>query len=451
MRESRTRTLRQPLLITCLVSTATVAAAVGTAPATAGEAAAAEQAATLDAGPRGLRGALQATLRNHPAVAGQQAVLEASRYAADGARSQRYPTLSAQAAQYTEGDRSVLSGDDLSNPAVLRLRQPIWAFGRINNSIAAANAEVGTERADLLRVRRQLLEDTAVAYAEVRGSRQRIDIARQNVAEHTGLLSQIERRVDGQLASSADLRLAATRLTQAKAQLERAVSEWEVARDDLAALTQARVNTDEPVPADLLDVPETPEVVSTAVDNSAEVQLKERQLGQAEAELDRAKTSYMPTIYLQADQYYDQPGLRDDSQVSVVVEATLDGMGFAARGQRGEASASRMAASQDLAATKLELTRELERLQRGRRLQNDLIELQSQALGDLESLLDSYQRQYESGTKSWLDLMNIQRELYEQRRQLVQAEIDWQIYSLQLLARIGGLDDLAGIEERQDG
>ena len=36
--------------------------------------------------------------------------------------------------------------------------------------------------------------------------------------------------------------------------------------------------------------------------------------------------------------------------------------------------------------------------------------------------------------------MNIQRELFEQRRALVQAQNDRIIYSLQLQARIGGLD-----------
>ena len=159
----------------------------------------------------------------------------------------------------------------------------------------------------------------------------------------------------------------------------------------------------------------------------------------------------MPTIYVQADRFHDQPGLRDDNQVSVVIEASLDGMGFAARGRRGEAVAGREAAMQDLALTQLELRRELERLQYNRNLQTELIQLQSQSLSDLESLLASYQRQYESGSKSWLDVMNIQRELFEQRRALVQAQNDWIVYSLQLQARVGGLDKLAGIEEHTDG
>jgi len=51
----------------------------------------------------------------------------------------------------------------------------------------------------------------------------------------------------------------------------------------------------------------------------------------------------------------------------------------------------------------------------------------------------------------WLDLLDIQRERFEQNRQLVQAQTEWRIYSLQLQAMIGGLDSLAGIEAHNDG
>ncbi len=398
----------------------------------------------------GLRDALQATLNNHPAVAGQQAQVEAKRHAADAVRSQRYPTVIAEAEQYGAGGRSSGS-EDLSQPYVLRVRQPIWAFGRIDSSIAAANAQVNTERADLLRVRRQLLEDTAAAYAAVRGSKQHIEIARQNVAQHEELLAQIQRRVEGQLASSADARLAAARLGDARAQLQRALSESQNAMDDLAGYTQVAVSADEPVPAELLERPDSTDLLEKAIDQSAEISVKRKQLGQAALEVDQVRTASRPTIYLQADRIYDQPGLDDESQASVVFEASLDGLGFAARGRTQEAISSKEAATQDLAVAKVELTREIKHLERDRLLQTQLIGLQTASLTDLESLLASYQRQYESGTKSWLDLLNVQRELFEQRRQLTQSQTDWQIYSLRLLARVGDLDNLAGLQEQHDG
>jgi adhesin transport system outer membrane protein len=398
----------------------------------------------------GLSDALQATLHNHPAVAGEEAQVDAKRHAADAVRSERYPSLIAQAQQYGEGGRSD-SGEDLSQPYIFRVRQPVWAFGRIDNNIAVADAEVSTQRADFLRICRKLLEETAVAYATVRGTAQHIEVARQNVTQLEELFAQIQRRVEGQLASSADARLAAARLAEGKALFERAVSEWEGAKDDLLGFTQVEVDTGQPVSAELLELHESTDLITMAIDQSAEIGVKRRLLGQAEMEVDQARTASMPTIYLQADRYYDQPGLNDDSQASVVFEASLDGMGFAARGRREEAVSSRAAATQDLAAAKVDLTREVKHLQRNRQLQTELVNLKTQSLADLESLLASYQRQYESGTKSWLDLMNVQRELYDQKRQLVEAQTEWQIYSLRLLARVGALDSLAGIQEHSDG
>lgn len=113
----------------------------------------------------GLQAALQAALTLHPAISGKQSQIKAREYSADAARAQRYPSLTAQAQQYSGDNRDATTGDDLSTPMTLRARQPVWAFGRIDKSIAFADADTDVERVDLLRVQRQLLEQTAVAYA----------------------------------------------------------------------------------------------------------------------------------------------------------------------------------------------------------------------------------------------------------------------------------------------
>jgi len=368
----------------------------------------------------GLVAALQATSSNHPALASESAKVSAARYAASAERTQRFPSLSVQAQQYT------------------------------SDSIAVANAGVDTGEADRLRVHRQLLEATAAAYAAVRGSALQIDIAQLNVTEHNALLERIRTRVRGQLASSADERLATTRLLQAKGALSRATSEFEGRREELIGLTQVAVGTSAPVPGELLKLAEDNELIDATLDEHAEVRLKQQQAAEAAAEVKAVRRSSMPTIYLQADRLHDQPALVDDNQVSLVFEASLDSFGFGTRRRTGEAQAKHRAAEAEVGATKVELRRELRALQRSRRLQSELIELHQQARDDLQALLASYQRQYESGTKSWLDLLNIQRELFEQRHQLVQARSDWTIQSLQLAARTGGLDSLVEINGHSD-
>jgi len=378
----------------------------------------------------GLVAALQATSSNHPALASESEKVLAAEYAASAERTQRFPSLSVQAQQFASGGRSTVAGEDLTRPAIVRIRQPLWSFGRIKNSIAVATAGLNTDKADQLRVHRQLLEATAAAYAAVRGSAAHIDIARQNVAEHERLLERIRGRVRGQLASSADQRLATTRLLQAKGALMRATSELEGSREELIGLTQVAVGTSQP---------------------HAEVRLRQQQAAEAAAEVKKVRRSSLPTIYLQADRLNDQPALVDDNQLSLVFEASLDSFGFGARRRTSEAQARHRAAEAGVAATRVELSRELRALQRSRRLQAELIELHQQARDDLQALLASYQSQYESGTKSWLDLLNIQRELFDQRRQLLQARNDWIIQSLQLSARAGGLDALAEVNGLSDG
>ena len=399
----------------------------------------------------GLVAALQATSSNHPALASESEKVLAAGYAASAQRSEWYPSLSVQAQQFASGNRSTVTGEDLNRPAIVRIRQPLWSFGRIKSNIAVANAGLDTGKADQLRVHRQLLEATAAAYAAVRGSAEHIDIARSNVTEHQKLLDRIRGRVRGQLASSADERLAMTRLLQAKGALTMATSDFEGRREELIGLTQVAVSTAAPVPGELLELAEGNELIDAALGEHAEVRLKQQQAAEAEAEIKAVRRSALPTIYLQADRLNDQPALVDDNQLSVVFEASLDTLGFGTRRRTGEAQAKHRAAEAEVDATRVELRRELRALQRSRRLQSEMIELHRQSRDDLQALLVSYRSQYESGTKSWLDLLNIQRELFDQQRQLVQARNDWTIQSLQLKARTGGLDALVEIDGQAGG
>jgi len=79
-----------------------------------------------------------------------------------------------------------------------------------------------------------------------------------------------------------------------------------------------------------------------------------------------------------------------------------------------------------------------------RQAQETIVASQIHSVAELSEILDSYQRQYDAGQKSWLDVLNMQRELNEQLNQLAQSKNDWLIYTLKLLAMTGSLDTLAG-------
>lgn len=386
--------------------------------------------------PAGFEAALRSALRLHPVVSGKQAQVDAKGHVGDAVRSQRYPTLSALAQGYADKPQ----GGGTSMPVTLRARQPLWAFGRIDNQIAYSDADADAERADLLRVQRQLLESTALAYASVLSSRKRLLVAQDNTLTHQALFGQIQRRERGQLASRADVNLAATRLAQSVAREQRYVGELEVALSDLLAWTQQPVAAVQPVPARLTALPSGEAVLEMALDHSAEVAHKQQLVERGRAAVDQVRSAAMPTVYLQAEHWREQSGAGRDSRISVVVEGAFEGLGGAVRGQTRAALSQLEAAQQDLAAARNDTGRSVRRIVGNRQTLQAVIDTQAISLQDLATLLDSYRRQYDAGTKSWLDLLNMQRETSEQQLQQVQAEGDWLAQSLQLQALVGGLD-----------
>lgn len=392
----------------------------------------------------GMVQALQAVLRLHPAVQGKRAEVAAKQSAGESARAQRLPSLSAQwAAQ--KNDQSD------GNPASLRLRQPLWAFGRIDSTIAVADADTQAEMADLQRVQRQLLDQTAAAYVRAWGARLRMQVGYENQSELQGLRERIRRRMGGELASTADVRLAEARLLQGRMQRDRLETEWLLAQTELEALARTAVDSTLKVPSEVLSPGSRRSLADwlrLGEEAHADLAFKTQRVRLAEAEVERERLAPMPSFYLQVDRSFQtaasaSPG----ATVGVVLEAALDNLGAASRGRVAAALSRREAAMSDRLSTLNDIQRTIRTLHLQRETQRQLREDQGKSVADLKLLLDSYQRQYEAGYKSWLDVLNMQRELTEQRLAQVQAETDWQVFGLRLAVLTGELDLLAGLRQ----
>lgn len=379
--------------------------------------------------------ALRSTMNHHPALTGKQAEVQARQFENEAAEAQYYPSLSAQAAVQQGGQ-----------PATVRARQPLWSFGRIESTIDFTAAGVDVEKADLVRVGRDLLEKTAVAYGRVLTVKTRIVAAQKNVQQLGQFLARIERREQAQLASLADVRLARSRLIQARAQLAQYHGDLRVAKTELWALTQQEIRAEHAVEQSMLQLEDLSRLEARAQQHSAELVWKHQQVELAKTEVAREKTSQMPTVYLQADRYINQSSNADKNHnIGVVFEGDLESMGFSAKGNSQAADARLQAAIADLAAARTEVIREVNNLYANRALQQGLLADQRQTIAELDSILASYQRQYVAGHKSWLEVLNMQRELFQQRLQYIQAQSDWLIYTLRIQALVGELDAL--IEE----
>jgi len=401
--------------------------------------------------------ALRAALENHPAILEKRATLAAKGYAVMSAKASRLPRLSTQLGVNAVGDDNFLGGNRVSDrdrsdafSGAFRLDQPIWAFGKIDRAITFAELDEEVERSELLRVERRVLGDTAVAYARIEGIRQKIDVATSNVAKLQALYEKTSRRQQGKLASDTDLQLINARLIQSRASLMRFEGELGVARSELTELTIIEVASDIPIPRSQLltldgAASKMESLTQKILAESAEIRYRQALIELARQEKALQKVSATPTITLGAT--HSVLGAADsgkgDTRVTLDVTGALEGLGFAAYANTKAAAAGVIAAQRSLEQGRNAIRRNVATLYQDRRVQEQLSQSQAQSVDAMEQISSSYVRLYEAGRKSWLDVLNLTRELNAQQLLRVEAENNALAFTLQLMALGRELDVIA--------
>ena len=389
---------------------------------------------------QGFSDALQAVINYHPAVAGKRSELEARSYGIDTAWAGRYPTLSGQV-NSTDSD-----GDEQYN---LRLEQPVWTFGKLDAESELATSAYDSEQWDLLRVQRSLIEATAVQYAQIQGLRQQSDIAQKNINELKVLYQRIKRRSKGGLASKADVLLAQARLEQGNLKFETIQGDLKSSITELQALTQVPVDSKKLINHQLTQLAARETLQTEALAVSADIRLKRSQVDDADFQVKKERLSWTPDVVLWAQHTsYNGSGrlYSDDSQVGIGLIARFNGMGFVSKSRTKEAISRKYAAQHDISVAETDVRRKVDTQFLQRQTQERRAKSQKLNVNALTQALASFKRQYDAGHKTWMDVLNTQRELTESRLQQVRIDNDWLIASLHLAAMNGHLDKLSGIQ-----
>lgn len=390
----------------------------------------------------GLAAALQATVTRNPAAQSKAAELQGMGYKIEEAKGGRYPSFSIQANSMSNSN----------NQGLVRVQQILWAFGKIDGAIQTAENRERSALLSLLQVCRQLIEETAAVYVNLQGSRQRLVLAEQNVKEHEQLRTMIQRRSEGGVASEADLRLASSRLILATSLRDQLRGQIEKTRQDLFALTRLNLQANQPVESHTAELKNISSLQALLESNEAKSRLKQAELEVIRAEGAQRQSELMPSLYARAERDINPAtsnqanGERiDASRVGIVLEASVDGFGVVGW-QRLKAEGARVVAAQaDLDAARNDAQRRLSTLMAERDIQQGVMQSNQASTQALQETLDSFLRQYDAGRKSWIDVLNTQRELADIRQQLAQSQIAWLENSLRVAAFVGLLDELAGI------
>jgi adhesin transport system outer membrane protein len=386
-------------------------------------------------------------IQNHPQVLIQVQNLKSTGFDIEVSKQAFYPTpsITLERAQSKGGNDPSYSGTP--QIAIYRLQQPLWTGGRLSaqQNKAAANQEI--EVAKLLEVQQGLALKTLQAWTEV------VNFQRQQTAllktknELENLQAKIERRAEQGLSTQSEVKLSWLRVSMVKQLLNQTkmqedlawlrLKQWVPEAQPLSQATdallapsndsQAHLQNTENIDWDALSTSQSP--VALRLKSQLKIQ---------EAELEEKRAAYQPEVYLRAEHQrgnYAFANAQNVNRLFIGVTATT-GAGLSMQNQLASLMAKHDSAQHEIALTQRLLSETV---------QSDVLNLiarQSKAeelklnLESLQDIQTAWLRQFDSGRKTWIEVMNAAQETMQSQMTLIENDTSMQLsyWRLQILA-----------------
>ena len=389
----------------------------------------AQQAASVARTTLSLRQAVaEAVLRNPNRLRAANEITAAD-FERDAAEWGRFPTLTVDAGA-AQSSRSV------APTSTVRIEQPLWAGGRIDGQIDSARALLSAAERAEAESRRRLAEETAVAYVAWLDAAARVEIARESAAALSNLLGYVRRREAEGLASQADVSIGKARDSSALALVEELGGALDQARAQLEALMMTRIESGFPVTVPPFPDYSVADMEAAYLASSQLVAQRRSEVESVRAQAAVRKAALYPKLALRFEHltYPNNGGLTpaSDSRALLVLQFTPDaGLASYSGSQAAEtrigSALAQVAADENDA--RLRARANWAEYMSSRR-QVAALEPQVAAL---DATMASFVRQFEAGRKSWLEILNTQREVVDSRIALSRARTSRDQSALRLM------------------
>jgi len=377
---------------------------------------------------------MQAAMDSHPLVLGKRSAQDAAKAEKEGAEWQRYPTVSVEVNKQRSLEANTQLG--VQNGRVLRVEQPLWAGGRITAGIDAAGRRFDAAGAALDEARQELALKVIAATTEALRQKARQQHGITDVKEHEKLLAMIQRRVVQEVSPMADQRFAESRLYASVNELSLTTQGLSNALAQLSQLAGQPVREINEQGLSEATAPASLDAVLTeAQDYSPTLRRLTFEEEAANADIKSKRSAYMPQLALRLEK---SGGLVSDTSAMLVLSAQ-PGAGLssisganAAIARRESTRMAREAAGRDM---RERITLDWNEWVAARlRMANA-----DQARATSTEVFESYARQYTTGRKTWIDVLNAVRETTQAELAAVDARTQMLAASLRLRTLSGTL------------
>ena len=300
--------------------------------------------------------------------------------------------------------------------------QPLWTGGRISGSINRANARKDAALAAYDEAVLAIALSTAQAFFEVHRWRDRGAILSQSLEQHNRMVATMERRYAQEISPLSDLELARSRALQIEQQLYQVRAQESAASSRLRELVGDALLSIDAVPSIPQAWPAFADGVANAQVFAYSPALKRLRFDAqaAEAEAKIARASIRPQLSGQYS-YSDNFGHR----VGLVLKAQSEG--GLSRFAAADAARERVRASElQIYAGELQLRDQTFALLREYESATARLAGNQAAAGLAQSVMESYMRQFTSGRRTWLDVMNAVREASSAETDVIEARLSAQ-------------------------
>ncbi len=306
---------------------------------------------------------------------------------------------------------------DLSN--TVTLSQPIWTGGRLTSNLNSADIKRQIAIIDVADTQFKLGLKFVDLYQSFLAQRFRLAILDRGLRRLEKLQAMMERRVEAGVSSKIDLNMTRSRLEQIKTEKEVTASRLKLILIQLSSLTGAQVST-ETVDAEY-EIPGNIDLKNAeqrAISSNPSVIRAQAEQRLAFEQKNLAEASQWPTLSLNSE--YQRSQFNGSSAQKTRLFFNLSykpGAGFSSYADVSAASYLVSAANQLTEAAELSVSDSVKAEVVNLQTYKMQLASQSKASALSKEILNSSTRLFVLGRRSWLDLLNFEKELIVNQQQ----------------------------------
>jgi outer membrane protein, adhesin transport system len=355
---------------------------------------------------------IDGSLKSNPNILSKESALSAATSSESGAMWQYFPTPSMSAEQ---GKGGVATKS-------FKVQQPLWAGGRLDAEYNKAKSGTKTAQVSVEEAKQNVAVSIAQAVYNVLSAYGHVLVNKDAVERLENHKKMISRRVGTGVSPEADLLLVEARLVQAKTDYSMAqatqektlatLEQWAARRIDIKDLSPIL-----PTAACKIALPapyQNDKFIETVMSKHPSLLRFNEQIEAARYEVSVKKAALWPSVYASAERQLNSSNnptniTANQTNFNVGLQYT-PGAGLSASSAIESAQANLLGLESDKESTKLELKQKMIGEMSDYTFTRDRYDNYVVAVDATQRTTESYIRLFVAGKKSWLDVLNSERE-----------------------------------------